>query len=90
MMCRTRRHGSRRDEVKLTKLLRSLPIATAEKVIRAFSTYFQLVNIAEESHRIRRKRFHEAQPGFIPQRGSVEDVVQRLFAARIPGPWFAV
>ena len=81
---RARRHGSRRDKVKLTKLLRGLSIPTAEKVIRAFSTYFQLVNIAEESHRIRRKRCHEAQPGFRPQRGSVEDVVQRLHAARIP------
>ncbi|MDP3703611.1 MAG: phosphoenolpyruvate carboxylase, partial [Candidatus Omnitrophota bacterium] len=31
-----------------------------------------------------RKRYYESLPGFHPQRGSIEDVVHRLHAARIP------
>jgi serine/threonine protein kinase len=35
--------------------IRGLDVATATQVIRAFTLYFQLVNLAEEVHRIRRK-----------------------------------
>ena len=79
-----RRRGRPSDDAKLRRLLESLPTVTAEKVIRAFSVYFQLVNIAEENHRLRRKRYYESLPGFHPQRGSIEDVVHRLRAAGIP------
>jgi phosphoenolpyruvate carboxylase len=78
-----RRSGRRRVETLLRRQLARLPLATAEKVIRAFSVYFQLVNIAEENHRMRRKRFYESLPGFHPQRGSIEDLVHRLHAAGI-------
>jgi len=80
----TRRRGESRGQLRLQRGLEQLPIPVAENVIRAFSVYFQLVNIAEETHRLRRKRFYEAMPGFHPQRGSIEDVVHRLHAARIP------
>ena len=76
--------ASRGNEARLRRLLDHLPPTAAEKVIRAFSVYFQLVNIAEENHRLRRKRFYESLPGFHPQRGSIEDVVHRLHAAGIP------
>ncbi len=79
-----RRTGRRGDDAKLRRWLDALPVAAAEKVIRAFSVYFQLVNIAEENHRLRRKRYYESLPGFHPQRGSIEDVVHRLHAAKIP------
>jgi len=79
-----RRNGRATDAAKLRRLLEQLPPATAEKIIRAFSVYFQLVNIAEENHRLRRKRYYESLPGFHPQRGSIEDVVHRLHAAKIP------
>ena len=53
-----RRGGGRaRHEAALRRLLRHLPVATAEKIVRAFSVYFQLANIAEEHHRLRRKRY---------------------------------
>ncbi len=42
-------------------------------MIRAFAVYFQLVNIAEQHHRIRRKRYYERHTPDQPQRGSVED-----------------
>ncbi|PIQ83841.1 MAG: hypothetical protein COV75_05460, partial [Candidatus Omnitrophica bacterium CG11_big_fil_rev_8_21_14_0_20_63_9] len=78
-----RGHNSGSD-ASLRRLLDQLPIETAERIIRAFSVYFQLVNIAEENHRVRRKRYYESLPGFHPQRGSIEDVVHRLHAARVP------
>jgi len=78
-----RRTGDRRKEAQLRRLLDRLPLATAEKIIRAFSVYFQLVNIAEENHRLRRKRHYESLPGFHPQRGSIEDLVRRLRAAKV-------
>ncbi len=81
---RVRRLGRVRDEATLTRLLEELSLPTAEKVIRAFSVYFQLVNIAEENHRLRRKRYYEAKPGFHPQRGSIDDLVHRLHAAQVP------
>ena len=81
---RVRRHARAADAARLHRLLEQLPLPVAEKIIRAFSVYFQLVNIAEETHRVRRKRYYEALPGFHPQRGSIEDVVHRLHAAHVP------
>jgi len=48
------------------------------QVIRAFAIYFQLVNIAEQNHRIRRKRDYERSAGEAVQRGSIESAVQVL------------
>ncbi|MBI3088033.1 MAG: phosphoenolpyruvate carboxylase [Candidatus Omnitrophica bacterium] len=81
---RIRRRYRAADARAFVRLLNTLDAATAVKIIRAFSVYFQLVNIAEENHRLRRKRYYEGLPGFHPQRGSVEDVVHRLRAAKIP------
>ncbi|MGE6230791.1 phosphoenolpyruvate carboxylase [Paenibacillus chitinolyticus] len=48
------------------------------QVIRAFAIYFQLVNIAEQTHRIRRKRDYERSSGETVQPGSIENIVQQL------------
>ncbi|RED54396.1 phosphoenolpyruvate carboxylase type 1 [Cohnella lupini] len=48
------------------------------QVIRAFAIYFQLVNIAEQNHRIRRKRDYERSTGDAVQPGSIESIVQDL------------
>ncbi len=47
-------------------------------IVRAFSVYFQLVNIAERYHRIRRRRQYESSPGNPPQRASVASALSRL------------
>jgi phosphoenolpyruvate carboxylase len=44
------------------KLIRSLSLDEAYKVARAFTIYFQMVNIAEEVQRIRRLRDYERSP----------------------------
>jgi phosphoenolpyruvate carboxylase len=70
-------------ERQLKKLLRGLSLDDAIGVIRAFSVYFQLSNIAEQHHRIRRKRFYELHTPNQPQRGSLSDTLKRLARQRV-------
>ena len=51
-----RREGNTEDQQKLNKLLKKMSASAARDVARAFSTYFQVVNTAEQVHRIRRRR----------------------------------
>ncbi|MUT68003.1 phosphoenolpyruvate carboxylase [Paenibacillus sp. NEAU-GSW1] len=64
------------DNFKST--IASLDPEIRHQVIRAFAIYFQLVNIAEQNHRIRRKRDYERSAGEGVQRGSIESAVQDL------------
>ncbi len=51
-----RREGDQKASARLEKLLGKLSSSAARDVVRAFSTYFQIVNTAEQVHRIRRRR----------------------------------
>ncbi|CAN5902790.1 phosphoenolpyruvate carboxylase [soil metagenome] len=44
---------------ELKTLLSGLNLSTAERVLRAFTVYFQLINLAEEIHRVRVNRLRE-------------------------------
>ncbi|MCW5831506.1 MAG: phosphoenolpyruvate carboxylase [Labilithrix sp.] len=57
---------------KLVDVVRGLDTSVAERVARAFTHYFQLVNLAEQHHRTRRRRDY-AREGK-PQPGSLEVV----------------
>ncbi len=70
-------------EKKLKNRLSSLSLDEAIGVIRAFSVYFQLANIAEQHHRIRRKRWYELHTPDSPQRGSLAHTFQTLSAAQV-------
>ena len=52
-------------------------------VARAFAHFLNLANIAEQHHRIRRRRAYQRDPGSLPQRGSCEDAFARLIASGI-------
>ncbi|WP_379130979.1 phosphoenolpyruvate carboxylase [Paenibacillus sp. sgz500958] len=60
------------------ELISSLDPDNRHQVIRAFAIYFQLVNIAEQNHRIRRKRDYERSAGETVQPGSIESAIQEL------------
>lgn len=70
------------DEFKTT--ISSLDPEIRHQVIRAFAIYFQLVNIAEQNHRIRRKRDYERSSGESVQPGSIESIVQELRNNYVP------
>ncbi|RYG85998.1 phosphoenolpyruvate carboxylase, partial [bacterium] len=54
------------------------PPAIARDLVRAFSTWFQAVNLAERVHRIRRRREYFIADGGRPQPGGVEDALTQL------------
>ncbi len=57
LLSRRARDGGSRDELR--GAVRELPLERQESVARAFAVYFQLVNIAEQHHRLRRRREYE-------------------------------
>jgi phosphoenolpyruvate carboxylase len=71
-----------RDE--LASMLNGLPIGDTLHVVRAFSYFSHLANIAEDVHQNRRRRAH-ARSGSPPQRGSLADALDRLDEAGVDG-----
>jgi phosphoenolpyruvate carboxylase len=78
-----RNRADRRREKELLDLLRALDLETSVGVIRAFAAYFQLTNIAEQHHRIRRRRFYALETPETPQPGSLADLFERLSKSRV-------
>ncbi|MEO6723796.1 MAG: phosphoenolpyruvate carboxylase [Blastocatellia bacterium] len=76
-----RRDHAPETERELKELLHGLSLDDVIGLIRAFSVYFQLVNIAEQHHRIRRKRFYELHTPDKPQGGSIADTFRQISEA---------
>ncbi len=68
---------SEKTKSEIDKLIDSLDIEKANKIVRAFLFYFLLSNTADEVHRIRRQRAH-ALSDATPQRGSMEEAFIEL------------
>jgi len=64
----------------LAGLLDGLAPERAESLIRAFGTYFQVVNIAERVHRIRRRRDYQRAGSARPQPDGLHDTLSKLKA----------
>ena len=71
--------GAAADD-ELHALVKELPARDAETLIRAFSTYFEVVNLAERIHRIRRRRDY-LRAAAAPQEGSLRATVAQLAVA---------
>ncbi len=65
-------------EERLKRRIEASSPRELRRIVRAFSVYFQLVNIAERYHRVRRRRQYESSPGNQPQRASVASALSRL------------
>jgi phosphoenolpyruvate carboxylase len=68
-------------EAAIARLTEALDLATATQIIRAFTTFLQLVNVAEQIHDIRKLRYQELQAPESPRHGSLEHSVARCHAA---------
>ncbi|MCK9380555.1 MAG: phosphoenolpyruvate carboxylase [Sulfuritalea sp.] len=68
--------------IQMEALLHQLPRDRTNQVVRAFSYFSHLANIAEDQHHIRRARAH-ARAGSPPREGSLAFSLQRALAAGI-------
>ena len=80
-----RREGNEKPGEELADLVGNLDCSFALQVIRAFSTYFQMVNTAEKVHRIRRRREYLQEEGQY-QPGGLEETLVKLKAKGLDLP----
>ena len=71
---------------ELASLLSQLPVESATPLARAFAHFLNLANVAEQHHRIRRRRAYLADPKSPPQPGSCRETFARLAAAAVGPP----
>ncbi len=72
-----RLNASPKSRSEIKKIVNSLSVEKAYKVVRAFSIYFILINAAYEVHRIRRQRAHIFKNDR-PQKGSIAEAMLLL------------
>jgi phosphoenolpyruvate carboxylase len=79
-MAKTSRARDDRDFQALAAELEQLPVDAAIPLARAFTHFLNLANVAEQHHRIRRRREYQRDPGATSQRGSSDETFARLLA----------
>jgi len=70
-------------EKVVARITEELDLPTASLIIRAFTTFLQLVNVAEQIHDIRRLRYDRLVAAGVPQPGSLEHAVAHCKAAGV-------
>jgi phosphoenolpyruvate carboxylase len=79
LLCKRLRFGFDPElDERLKQRIEGMNAGELQRIVRAFSVYFQLVNIAERYHRIRRRRQYESSPDNPPQRASLASALSRL------------
>ncbi|WP_439670950.1 phosphoenolpyruvate carboxylase [Cupriavidus necator] len=81
---RFRRENDRAAGAELDRLLKRLSRDQTNQVVRAFSYFSHLANIAEDQHHNRRRRVH-ALAGSPPKRGSLQLALEKIDAAGVTG-----
>ena len=70
------REGDAEAAIQLVVNMRGVSAARARDLVRAFSTWFEMVNMAEKAHRIRRRRQYMNEGATQP--GGIEDAILKL------------
>jgi phosphoenolpyruvate carboxylase len=63
--------------------LRTIPVAAALPIARSFAHFLNLANVAEQYHRVRRRRAYQRDPRARPQPASVEEALPRLLTSGV-------
>jgi phosphoenolpyruvate carboxylase len=71
-----RRDGDETGALRLIAHTRDVPASQARDLVRAFSTWFEMVNMAEKVHRIRRRRQYLNEGTTQP--GGIEEAIAKL------------
>jgi phosphoenolpyruvate carboxylase len=80
-LTRASRAGDREGAESLRETVSGLPLRQQDLVLRAFALYFQLANIAEQHHRLRRRRQYEHEGRIAKE--TLGDAFMQLRAAGI-------
>jgi phosphoenolpyruvate carboxylase len=80
-LARAARGGGPHDD--LAAAVAALPLERQASVLRAFALYFQLANVAEQQHRIRRRRAYAAEERMVPE--SLDESFSRIPADEVAG-----
>jgi phosphoenolpyruvate carboxylase len=76
-----RRAFSLEGEAAIARITEELDLSSVTQIIRAFTTFLQLVNVAEQIHDIRKLRCDQLVSPGIPGAGSLEHAVSHCKAA---------
>ncbi len=77
-LAKAHRAGDPGAGTELSALISGLSIDEAVLLIRAFTSYFQLINLSEDNERVRRIRRREAETYPAARRGSIREAIELL------------
>ena len=77
-LAKNARAGNDDDFRELEDLLSHLPVEETFNISRAFAHFLTLANVAEQHHRVRRRRAYQQDPDAGPQPGSLDETFDRL------------
>src|SRR6202453_2218800 len=88
LLAKSSRAGDAEADRELRDTVQKLTPSQASRMAMAFTVYFELVNLAEETHRVRllrqRRRAQYAAPGTPPMRESIGAALRELKARNVP------
>jgi phosphoenolpyruvate carboxylase len=77
------RSSTGEDFETLASELRGMPVEAALPIARSFAHFLNLANVAEQYHRVRRRRAYQRDPRARPQPASIEETLPRLLSAGV-------
>ena len=67
----------------LSAELRAMPVESVLPIARSFAHFLNLANVAEQHHRVRRRRAYQRDPRARPQPASIEEALPRLLSSGV-------